>query len=148
MTRTKFIVALCIFVLVLSLSALILSPTGMVVNHALRSEYATLQYQNEKKEAELEVLRDNLESEMAEKSGRMPSKDEVIYRFSDEIPQNKVEREPELVSQEGFKGISMSYLTLIAASCSLIYVGICLILAHVRKRRMIDERRDNREEIW
>ena len=148
MTRTKFIVALCIFVVVLSVSTLILSPTGIVVNHALRAEYAALQYENDKKEAELEVLRGNLESELSEKAGKMPSKDEVIYRFTDEIPQNRVEREPEPMSQESFKGISMSYLLLIALSCSLVYVGICLVVSHVRRRRRANERRDNREEIW
>ena len=147
MTRTKFIVALCIFVVVLSLSTLILSPTGIVVNHALRAEYTSLQYQNDKKEAELEVLRDNLESELSEKAGRMPSKDEVIYRFTDEIPQNKVERDPEPMTQEGFKGISMSYLLLIALSCSLLYVGICLLRSHLRRRKQ-NERRDYREEEW
>ena len=148
MTRTKFIVALCIFVVVLSISTLILSPTGIVVNHALRAEYESLQYQNDKKEAELEVLRENLQAELSENAGKMPSKDEVIYRFSDEIPQRKVEREPEPVTQEGFKGISMSYLLLISLSFSLLYVGICMLMSHLRRRRKEDERRDYREEQW
>ena len=148
MTRTKFIVALCIFVVVLSISTLILSPTGIVVNRALRAEYAALEYENDKKEAELQVLRDNLETEKEEKSGKMPSKDEVIYRFTDETPRSEVAREPEPVTHESFKGISMSYLLLIALACSLVYLGICLVLSRLRRRRIRNERRDYREEEW
>lgn len=135
MTRTKFIVALCIFVVSLSVLAVFFSPDGMIVNAGLRDEYDALVYENERKEAQLDILRDNLERVRSASDSMDSGNDEIVVFFDEgsvTFSNGQVDGQTE---SKRFEGISVAYLALAALCFSILYLVLSSISDALKSRR-------------
>lgn len=135
MTRTKFIVALCIFVVSLSVLAVFFSPDGMIVNAGLRDEYDALVYENERKEAQLDILRDNLERVRSASDSMDSGNDEIVVFFDEGSVTFSNGQVDDQTESKRFEGISVAYLALVALCLSILYLVLSSISDALKSRR-------------
>ena len=143
MTRIKLATFTVSFLLIFSILATVFSRGGLVVNAVLRREVAEMTREREKKEAEVALLREDLEA--FERNGE---ESESVFiaslpSSSRNLPEAGSDMEAPL-PKNSFEGLSNAMILLISVSGAIIITCIVSILPFSRRLRKAE---DDRKKI-
>lgn len=134
LSRTNLILATCIFFVALSLTTAVFGESGMIVNSHLIAEYEDLVYENDKKQAQVDILKANLEETKAEYSNNQIKEEKIIYQFSDSPVTFSFEENVQEADRSSFSGLSFIACMILSLSASILYLG-CVVLFKKRWRK-------------